>query len=512
MVDIVTSMSLGSAWDASVAMFGDRPWLVFLHSDGGREQYSYAEFDEQVSRAVACFTRRGIGKGTVVAMQICNCPEFISCLLGLAKVGAIAVPVGLGMSATELTCLYGMCHPEWAVVEACDRDVHMQLRESSDLLPGGVLIVHGDEEGSFEAACQGVAPAPATADVSSDDIAEIMFTSGTTATPKGVLITHANLVYSGHYAIWQAGLRPDDRIFTTMPACHSNFQLVALTGAIMAGAALVLSQRYSARRFWADVRAEGGTVIQLTAMMARTLLLQPPHPNDAHHQVRETLYFMPLSDEEKDTFERRFAVNLMNSYGSTESICWVVTDPPIGERRWPSVGRAGLGYQVAIMSPSGEELPAGQCGEFWIKGVPGRTLMAGYLNDPAATQAALTDDGWLRTSDTGYYDADGWFYFVDRARNVIKRAGENISTTEIEMVLTSHPLIKEAAVIGVPDPIRDQAVKAFIQLQDDAKLGPDDIIAYCRRHLATFKVPEFIEFVDEFPRTISMKIEKRSLS
>ena len=164
------------------------------------------------------------------------------------------------------------------------------------------------------------------------------------------------------------------------------------------------------------------------------------------------------------------------------------------------------------MDETGQPLPAGEIGEFWVKGVRGRTLMAGYLDDPEATAAALTPDGWLRTADVGYYDADGWFFFVDRSSNIIKRTGLNISASEVEAVLAAHPAIKEAAVIGVPDPIRDQAVKAFILLEDGAELTASAVDAYARERLAAFKVPQLIEFVTDFPRTESMKIAKRALS
>jgi len=163
------------------------------------------------------------------------------------------------------------------------------------------------------------------------------------------------------------------------------------------------------------------------------------------------------------------------------------------------------------MDETGHPLPPNEVGEFWIHGVPGRTLMAGYLNDAPATAASLTSDGWLRTSDMGYMDNDGWFYFVDRSRNLIKRAGMNISASEIEMVLEAIPGVHEAAVIGVPDPIRDQAVKAFILPDPGVILGEEEVRTFCRERLADFKVPEFVEFVTEFPRTESSKIAKKAL-
>ena len=343
-------------------------------------------------------------------------------------------------------------------------------------------------------------------------VAELLYTSGTTAAPKGVMITHANLVFSGHYGVWQTSLRGDDRVFTTMPACHSNFQLAALMPVLVAGATLVMADKYSASHFWGQVREERATVVQLIAMMARTLLLQPPSPEDGCHQVRDALFFMPLSDGEKAEFERRFRLPLLNSYGSTESIGWAVTDPPQGERRWPSVGRAGLGYEVGVFDADGVEVPAGRIGEFRIKGVRGRSVMLGYHDDPEGTAAALGPDGWLRTHDEGYCDADGWFYFVDRAVNLIKRAGENVSATEVECVLTvPSPDRRSSRCVGVPDPVRDKAVKAFVRLQPGTRLAAADVVAYCRGLLAPYKVPEFVDFVEDFPRTASLKIEKRLL-
>ena len=509
MVDIVGSQTLCDMWDEAVRLVPDRDFLVFLHDDGWRAQYSYRQFDDWVAHVVELLAQKGIAKGTMVAMQLGNCPEFVAVLLGLAKLGAVAVPVGVKTPPAEALRLYRASEATWSVVESGLVAEHARLHDTEGVLAGGVIDV---SEVTRVKPQPGDARPPARhVDVSSDDLAEVMFTSGTTATPKGVCVTHANMVYSGLFTVWQTSLRAQDRIFTTMSACHSNFQLVAMTGAIAAGAAVILTNRYHATTFWRTVREERATVVQLTAVIARTMLVQPLDSNDANHDVRVALYYMPLADAERDAFQQRFAVEFLNSYGSTESICWVVTDPPTGERRWPSVGRAAISYEVAITDPDGNEMPPGEAGEFRIKGVPGRTLMAGYLNDPDSTAEALTPDGWLRTSDIGYCDKDGWFYFIDRSHNIIKRAGENISATEVEVVLASHPLIREAAVIGVPDPVRDQAVKAVVALEPGATLSEDEIAQYCAERLAPFKVPSIIEYVAALPRSASMKIAKRAL-
>jgi crotonobetaine/carnitine-CoA ligase len=527
MADIVANQTIADAWDAVVRCHGERCFLVFLDAAGGRVSYSYDEFDQGVNRAANAFRALGVGVGDSVIIQVCNSPEFLTCLFGLAKIGAVAVPVGVQASGAESRHIIDVCQARWAVVEGGCLERMTGLPARVRIVPVRQTAVSGTDP-SFETRCaQAASTPPPRAAIDSNAVAELLFTSGTTGKPKGVMITHANAIFSGHYGIWQTSLRAEDRLFTTMPACHSNFQLAALTPVFLAGACLILTERYSASRFWAQVRAERASVVQLIAMMVRTLLLQPETPADLDNQVREALYFMPLADAEKQAFEDRFGIQLLNSYGSTESICWAVTDPPAGERRWPAVGRAGLGYQVGIFDAAGNELPPGEVGEFWIRGVPGRSLMLGYYRDPEATARAFPsartfpnaqgaaetagESVWMRTNDQGYIDADGWFYFVDRAQNLIKRAGENISTTEIENVLTAHPLIAEAAVIGIPDPLRDQAVKAFVLLSAGATLSVAEIEEYCASELACFKVPQHIEVVADFPRTQSMKIEKRLL-
>ena len=156
-------------------------------------------------------------------------------------------------------------------------------------------------------------------------------------------------------------------------------------------------------------------------------------------------------------------------------------------------------------------MPHGQVGEIQIKGIRGRSVMLEYFNNPKATEETFTEDGWLKTGDQGHQDDNGWFFFVDRKSNMVKRAGENISTTEIEEILEEHPNISEAAVIGVPDPIRDQAIKAFVLPHDKSKVTIEELKTYCESKMAKFKVPTYFEIVDDFPRTCSLKIEKKLL-
>ena len=498
MTDIVGNETLRDLWQSVVERKGRRHFLTFQNRVGDVFEYTYAAFDEDVNRIANVFLDLSIEKGDHVALHLHSSPEFLMCLFGLAKIGAVAVPVNEQYLADEAEYILENSDAVCVVVEPLFYETYQELLARGHYFPKGVVVARAGTESP-------------KSNIDSEDPVQIIYTSGTTSRPKGVVLTHANMVFSGLYGDWEVSLRGSDRVLTSMPACHSNFQLAALMPVITAGASIIIIEKYSASRFMKQIRHYKATVIQCVAMMLRTLLLQPVDPEEKNHCVREVLYFIPITEAEKEEFEERFGMRIMNTYGSTESIGWAITDPPVGARNWPSVGRAGLGYKARICNADDEEVPHGEVGEIQIKGDRGRSVMLEYYNNPEATANTFTNDGWLKTGDQGYQDDNGWFYFVDRKVNMVKRSGENISTTEIEEILEEHPLIAEAAVIGVPDPIRDQAIKAYVRFVPGQSLALEEVDQYCKDHMASFKVPSFYVVVDDFPRTCSMKIEKKLL-
>ena len=538
MADIVGNETLRDLWQSVVERKGRRHFLTFQNRVGDVFEYTYAAFDEDVNRIANVFLDLGIEKGDHVALHLHSSPEFLMCLFGLAKIGAVAVPINEQYLADEAEYILENSDAICVVVEPLFYETYQELLARGHYFPKGVVVARTGTEspksnidfssiytplGTVEEGQQGIydfwmmrceqsAILRDSCELASDDPVQIIYTSGTTSRPKGVVLTHANMVFSGLYGDWEVSLRGSDRVLTSMPACHSNFQLAALMPVITAGASLIIVEKYSATRFMKQIRHYKATVIQCVAMMLRTLLLQPVDPEEKNHCVREVLYFIPITDAEKEEFEQRFNMRIMNTYGSTESIGWAITDPPVGARNWPSVGRAGLGYKARICDMEDNELPPGEVGEIQIKGERGRSVMLEYYNNPEATENTFSADGWLKTGDQGYQDDNGWFYFVDRKVNMVKRSGENISTTELEEILEQHPAIAEAAVIGVPDPIRDQAIKAFVRFAPGESMTLAEVEQYCKDHMASFKVPTFYEVVEDFPRTCSMKIEKKLLS
>ena len=538
MADIVGNETLRDLWQSVVERKGRRHFLTFQNRVGDVCEYTYAAFDEDVNRIANVFLDLGIEKADHVALHLHSSPEFLMCLFGLAKIGAVAVPINEQYLADEAEYILENSDAICVVVEPLFYETYQELLARGHYFPKGVVVARAGTEspksnidfssiytplGTVEEGQQGIydfwmmrceqsAILRDSCELASDDPVQIIYTSGTTSRPKGVVLTHANMVFSGLYGDWEVSLRGSDRVLTSMPACHSNFQLAALMPVITAGASLIIVEKYSATRFMKQIRHYKATVIQCVAMMLRTLLLQPVDPEEKNHCVREVLYFIPITDAEKEEFEQRFNMKIMNTYGSTESIGWAITDPPVGARNWPSVGRAGLGYKARICDMEDNELPPGEVGEIQIKGERGRSVMLEYYNNPEATENTFSADGWLKTGDQGYQDDNGWFYFVDRKVNMVKRSGENISTTELEEILEQHPAIAEAAVIGVPDPIRDQAIKAFVRFAPGESMTLAEVEQYCKDHMASFKVPTFYEVVEDFPRTCSMKIEKKLLS
>lgn len=513
MADIVGNKTLRDQWEELACVYGNDLFLIFEDCTEKTYRFTYRNFYRRINQTSNLFLELGIQKGEHVAVQLRNSPEFLLCWFGLAQIGAVIVPLNTAYTAHEFTYILEKCQAVAVVVEPDFLQAHL---DSHGYRPRHRILARGEvcEEAwlDFEAL---VEAQPETLlerrQLSSDDAAEILFTSGTTARPKGAVMTHCNMLVSGIVHAWQCGLRHSDRFMTAMPCFHIDFQFMAVMSALTVGGTVVVMEHYSARRFWKQICKYEADVTDTMPMLIHTMMMQPQQEWERHHHVRQVYFSMGMSEQEKNAFEERFQVRLLNCYGSTETVSCVTGDPEYGLRRWPSVGRPALGYEICITGQDGEVLSAGEVGEIQVHGVPGRTLMKEYYKDAEATARVLSETGWFRTGDKGYLDADGWLYFVDRDSNMIKRSGENISSIEVENVLTSHPEICEAAVIGVPDQLRGQIVKAIVHLAEGSRLTKEDILDYCSGRLAEFKHPAVIEIREDLPHTCTGKIQKELL-
>lgn len=516
-MDIVGEQNLRQMWDDLARVHEDKTALIYESSTGDVQQFSYRSLNEEINRTANLFHAQGIRKGDHVALHLDNCPEFIFCWFGLAKIGAVMVPINARLLRDESAWILAHSDVRLLVTSPQFYPMYRQIYDENNALINHICLIGNDipnDRGvsSFSAL---KAQQPTTLcyapPLSTDDTAEILFTSGTTSRPKGVVITHYNLRFAGYYSAWQCALRDDDVYLTVMPAFHIDCQCTAAMPAFSAGSTFVLIEKYSARAFWKQVRKYRATVTECIPMMIRTLMVQPETADDKQHHVREVMFYLNLSEQEKDAFTQRFGVRLLTSYGMTETIVGIIGDRPGDKRRWPSIGRVGFGYQAEIRDENNRPLPAGQIGEICIQGIPGKTIFKEYYNRPDATEKALEADGWLHTGDSGYCDEEGFFYFVDRRCNMIKRGGENISCIEIENILSSHPKIQDVVVIGIKDSIRDEAIKAFVVINEGEELSETEFFEFCERNMAKFKVPSFMEIRADLPRNCSGKIIKKHL-
>jgi crotonobetaine/carnitine-CoA ligase len=511
-VDIAGDRSLRDLLRDQAERRPDKPFLITEDMNGNSASITYREAHEITMRTAAGFATLGYRKGDRIIVHLPNCQDWVVAWFGLAWLGVVIVPTNIAATSSELE--YIVQHSEAAgivtsenflptiepLLPHCSGVRHVVLARADEARDGAVLLRDLTRESSQ----------PPDNAVGSDDEMEMLFTSGTTAQPKGVVLTHANALIAGEREAKGVGIDEGDRCFTSLPIFHVNGQCVTLLSALTAGATCILLEQFSASSFWNQMRAHRATAISLVAMQARTLLAQPPADTDRDHQIRRTFYAINVSDSEKKQFEDRFGVEFINGYGLSEAMVLVSVAPVHGAKRWPSVGLPAFGRRVRIVDEQGRELPPHSVGEITVEGVPGRTLMKEYFKDPEATAQAIRD-GWLHTGDNGFLDEKGYLYFFDRKKDVIKRAGENISATEVEFAIMKHPEVVEAAVIAIPDPVRDEAVKAFVVLAEQSSVSAEDLREYCGTVLARFKVPSVIEFRHSLPKTSIGKIEKKLL-
>lgn len=513
MIDMVGSRSLTDLWREQVEARPDKQWLVFEDADGKVVDYTYRQFDAAVAETAAGFSAVGVGRGDAVVLHLRNCPEYVMCWLALASLGAVMVPSNVANTATELRQIVDRSHAAVVVTGETLADVTTAaLAGLTSDVP--TVVVGGATSGTgivgFDAFVTGQQPPPVSPGPASEDMLEILFTSGTTAAPKGVVTTHANALWAGEVGARGLGLDEHDRCLTALPLFHVNGQAVTVLAALTVGATVVLLEEFTPATYLEQVRRHGATQTSLVAQQALALLREPPSPHDRDHALRRVVFAINISDEAKDSFETRFGVRLTNIYGMSEAMAIVSMTPLDRPQRWPSIGMPALSRTLRIVDDDGGECAPGEIGEIQVHGVPGRTVFREYFEDPDATAAALVD-GWIRTGDAGYLDESGYLFFYERLKDVIKCSGQNVAASEVEAVLDQHPGVRESAVIGIPSERRGETVMAFVVLAEGATVGTEDLLAHCQERLSRYKVPEFFELCDSLPRTSVGKLAKREL-
>jgi long-chain acyl-CoA synthetase len=466
--------------------------------------WSYREFARRVSEVAAGLQAAGVEPGDVVAVILPNCLEYLEAWWGVLWAGAVFNPVNPAFTGREATQILS---DSGASVVICRTEFAEALERQSAELPAlrRVITVASRPDDPL-GALRGSGSLPEPVAVDPDALAHLVYTSGTTGRPKGAMLSHANYIADIRMFAELLPLARGDTLGMVLPLFHVNAQLVTTMLPMLIGAQAAMWDRFSASEFWTKVAEfEPVTFSAVPTMLAA--LLNAPGADEAE---TNTLRFVicgaaPLSPGLFRRFEEQFGLAILEGYGLTEGACTSTINPFWGPRKIGSIGPAIRGQDVSVQDDAGNEVPSGELGEVCLRG---RNVMLGYLGNPEATAAALRD-GWLHTGDVGYVDEDGYFFLVDRKKDMIIRGGENVYPREIEDVLLEHAGVQSAAVVGRPDEVRGEEVHAVVVLA--AGVDVAQLEEHCRERLAPFKVPSTWDVVDELPKTATGKIDKKVL-
>jgi len=497
----------------AAARWPDKDFLVVPQQDGAPIRVlSFAEVAAQVERYASALRRAGYGAGQRAAVLLGTCPEHYVLKLALARLGLSFVPVNPDYRAGELAYLLD----DSAAVLAIASATH------GDLMRDGIRAASGAPVFAlFEEMLDTLPPSPSTppgGPITSESEASLLYTSGTTGKPKGCILSHDyELMVGGSYI--RLGppvvLGPQDRVFNPLPAFHINAGVVGFFGAMLAGAALIQPVRFSAGTWWRDISETGATIFHYLGVVISVLLADREAGPEVLGNLRVGLGagVEPALHVE---FERRFGIPLVEVWGMTE-MCRVISmeaEPRMIDTR--AFGRAYPGCEVQVWDDQGNEVARGTPGEMVLRhseATPRRGFFSGYLNKDDATRAAW-NGGWFHTGDTVTMDRDGVLVFVDRKKNIIRRAGENIAAAEVENVLFEDPKVVSVACVAVPDDIREEEVLAAIVLADG--VAPSEVTARgifdtCFSKMAYYKPPGWVLFVETLPVTGTQKVVKHKI-
>jgi carnitine-CoA ligase len=477
----------------TVEQVPDKTWL--LASDGGR--FSYAQALDRVERAATWLRATGVGAGDRVLVTARNTPDYLWTWLALMEVGAVQVAVNPASTADELAGFVHQVTPRLIVSDA----------EGPVVIGAGASAPVVEVTGLFEGAPDGRGPAA----TDPDDLAVMIPTSGTTGRSKLVMQTHRAYVMAGEGFPHWMDLTADDRLMTSLPLFHINAPAYSVLGSIATGASLVLLERFSPRRFMDASRRFQATEFNAIGAMLEMLMRQPPSPDDADNPLR-LCYTGPSPTRRRHLeIEERFGLELVCGYGLSETpygLIWRRGSRPFGTlgsvRQHPELGQVN---EARVME-GGREVSSGAVGELELKNP---ALMRGYYQMPEETDAVLVD-GWLRTGDLVCDNGDDTYTFVGRRKQVIRRRGENLSPLEVEEVLQSHDDVAEAAVIAVPSDLSEDDIKAFVVAAPGRTIVPADLHAFALTRLARFKVPRYLEVVEDLPHTPTGRLATHQLA
>jgi acyl-CoA synthetase (AMP-forming)/AMP-acid ligase II len=490
-----------------------RPQAVYVMDADSEQALDYAALLSSSAGIGQVLQGLGLSAGDTISVIMPNGLNTLRILLGGMWSGHCVNPVNLLAQTEQMRyvlehsdCKLVIASPEWGdmvqgLLKTIERPIQLLVVGSAiESLPGETALT-GEALNRAAMAAEAV--------VWPERHALLMYTSGTTGVPKGVLLTQAQLAHNARSIAAEHHLSEQDRVMAVLPLYHINAFVVTMLAPLVSGSSLALAARFSVGRFWKQVSDRRCTWINLVPTMV-SYLLEQEAPSPA---ITAALRFCrsasaSLPPEHLLGFEKKFGIGVIETMGLTETAAPSFSNPlERAERKLGSVGKA-TGCEARVVDDQCNPLPDGETGEVVIMG---GNVMAGYYKNPTATAAALTPDGWLRTGDLGHRDADGFFFITGRIKELIIKGGENIAPREIDEMLLRHPDVLDAASVGVPDKHYGQEIMACIVLRPGCQPSETDIRTFCETHLGRFKTPKLMHFVTDLPRGPSGKVQRLKL-
>lgn len=526
-------LTLGNMLAQTVLKYPDHTALLFFG-----KKISYSELDALTNRFAHALSGLGIKKGDRVALMLPNIPQMVIAYYGTLRLGAIAVAtnplyheheleVQLKDSGAETLVAVDMFYPVISPVLPKTSVKHLVLCGIKDYLPFPLNLLYPIKAKmekqwvsvkrvppiyDFVSLLNEAKATPLSADVSPDDVAIFQYTGGTTGIPKGAVLTHRNLVVNAvHNKAWLTqGKEGEERLLAVIPFFHVYGMTTAMNLGVLLGAELILLPKFHTKEVLETINKHRPTIFPGIQAMYLAIGNYPKIEKYDLTSIKAAISGAgPLMHEVQERFEHLTKSRIVEGYGLSEASPVTHCNPILGKRKIGSIGLPfpDMDAKIVDLETGEKELPVGETGELVVKGPQ---VMKSYWNKPDETAHALRN-GWLHTGDIAKMDEEGFFFIVDRIKDMIKTVGENVYPREVEEVLFTHPKVKDAVVIGLPQEFMGEKIKAYVILKEGMSATPDEIIQYCREQLSKFKVPKEVEFRDQLPKTLVGKVLRRVL-
>ena len=471
---------------------------------------TYGELDRETDRIASGLSEAGIQRGDRVAALLHNRPEFPLLWFAAAKLGAVLVPLNTALKGDLLRYELQDCQARSLVIEPSLLPVYGTVRGALEMSREWVTE---SEEHTFDvpkgmlswSSLRSTAPPPSVNVPGPADPAAILYTSGTTGPPKGAVIPHEKYLTTPREIGLRSRLDPSSVLFTGLPLFHCNAQEMTTLTALLNDLTAAFDERFHATTYWETAAENGATHVSLLIAMVNVLYKQPAKPTDQGHGVRVALT-AGATKEVWPKFEQRFGLTIIELYGMTECGCTTLMNPP-DRIRVGSVGTP-LGFvEARIVDDHDQTVPPGTPGELIVRPRAPFTMFLEYYRKPDKTVESWRNL-WFHTGDLMKQDTDGYYYFLDRKKDVIRRRGENLAPYDVESVLNQHPAVFETVVVGVPAEVGEEDVKAFVVVRPGGAVGVEELLLFAAERLPFFMVPRYVEFVEEIPKTANQKAQR----